>query len=153
MDRGHAQGHGFGFPESKGCQTGTAAFSSPHRSHVGWCCSSFMPAVCSERLGLGLTSCFLHFLSILINNMSQFRQASRIIICQAQSLTLPVPTLVFLLLPLCPVFTHPGKFQIFLPGCCHRPETRQTLSSVLFPKVFHQPIVISCTFQCWGRGR
>lgn len=31
--------------------------------------------LCSGRLGLGLTSHFLNFLSILINNMSQFRQA------------------------------------------------------------------------------
>lgn len=92
-DRGHTQGRA-----ATSCKTlaflrredsKQAQWLSPPHTAVTWepCCGFFMLAVYSERLGLELTSRFLHFLSILINNMSQFRQAGRIIICQARSLT------------------------------------------------------------------
>ena len=43
--------------------------------------------LCSGRLRMRLTSHFLNFLSILINNMSQRRQAGWIIICRARNPT------------------------------------------------------------------
>lgn len=106
--------------------------------------------LCSGRLRMRLTSHFLNFLSILINNMSQRRQAGWIIICRAQNPTLLVPTLVFLPpVSLAQSGLHTSRWAPDISAWVLSlfPEKWQTVAFCLSPKFCAQPTVIS--FAAW----
>lgn len=115
----------------------------------------YASCLCSGRLGLWPTSWLLNFLSILINNMSQFRQASWIIICQARS---PKPNLAYSHIRLSTSYL---SFSVWSPhillssryfclGAVIIPWEVANLNFLSFPKVFHSSYCDRlCSLACW----